>query len=89
MQLHLGALILVVVWVQSTWMTLAALAMRPNLLTVSKTLSIVARATDRMLEYDVKVWRNDQALLYLSSNFPSVYVDQYQNIWLLCLYILQ
>ena len=76
---------MVVVWVQSTWMTLAALAMRPNLLTVSKTLSIVARATDRMLEYDVKVWRNDQALLCLSSNFPSVYVDQYQNIWLLCL----
>ena len=85
MQLHLGAPILVVVWVQSTWMKLAALAMRPNLLTVSKTLSIVSTATERMLEYDVKVWRNDQALLYLSSNFPSVYVDQYQNIWLLCL----
>ena len=72
MQLHLGAPNLVVVWVQSTWMMLAALAMRPNLLTVSKTLSIVARATERMLEYDVKVWRNDQALLYLSSSFPSV-----------------
>ena len=59
MQLPLVVHILVLVGVQFTWMKLAALAMRPNLQTVPEVLlSIVELITTRMLEYDVKVWRN-------------------------------
>ena len=51
--------ILVLVWVQSTWMKLVALDMRPNLLTALEALPFtVGEVTERMLEYDVKVWRN-------------------------------
>ena len=28
--------------------------------------------TERMLEYDVKVWRNDIFVAHLSSNFPNI-----------------
>ena len=59
MQLPLVVLILVVVWVQSTWMKLVALAMRTNLLTAPVAHQFnVGEVTERMLEYDVKVWRN-------------------------------
>ena len=45
--------------VESTWMVLAALAMKPTSLTVLVALlSAVLVATQRMLEYDVKVhWK--------------------------------
>ena len=59
MQLPLIVLILVVVWVQSTWMKLVALDMRTNLLTAPVAHQFnVGEVTKRMLEYDVKVWRN-------------------------------
>ena len=52
-------LILVVVWVQYTWMKLVALDMRTNLLTAPVAYQFnVGEVTERMLEYDVKVWRN-------------------------------
>ena len=42
-------------------------------MTVSEVLlSLVAMTTDRMLEYDVKVWRNDIFVAHLNSSFPSI-----------------
>ena len=59
MQLPLLTHILVLVSVQSTWMKLIALAMRPKLLTALEALlSTVDMTTEMMQEYDVKVWRN-------------------------------
>ena len=50
---------LVLVWVQSTWMKLVALAVRTNLLNAPVALQFtVGEVTARMLEYDVKVWGN-------------------------------
>ena len=61
MQLPLVMPILVLVWVQSTWMKLVALDMKANLLTAPIALQFnVGEVTERMLEYDVKV-RNDIA----------------------------
>ena len=66
MQLLLVVHILVLVWVQSTWMKLAALAMRPNLLNAPVALQFtVHMPTQRMLECDVKVWRNGVMMLHL------------------------
>ena len=50
--------ILVLALGQSTWMMLAALAVRPTLLTaLGALLSVVLVVTQKMQEYDVKVWR--------------------------------
>ena len=75
MQLPLLMHILVLIWVQFTWMKLVALAKRPNLLTALEALlSTVTMATEMMLEYDVKVgkWNNSkrpnqyqQAILFM------------------------
>ena len=56
MQLHLAMLVLVLAVVQSTWTMLAALAVRLDSLTVPEALlSTVTEATQKMLEFDVKV----------------------------------
>ena len=56
--------ILVLAVVQSTWTMLAALAVRLDSLTVPEALlSTVDMATQRMLEYDAKVWRNTDTLI--------------------------
>ena len=56
MQLHSAMLILVLALAQSFWMMLAALAVRLGSLTVPEALmSTVDMATQKMLEYDVKV----------------------------------
>ena len=67
MQLLLVVHILVLVWVQSTWMKLVALAMRPNLLNAPVALQLAVHlAIQRMLECDVKVWRNSVMMLRLT-----------------------
>ena len=56
MLLHSAMLILVLALAQSFWMMLAALAARLGSLTVPEALmSTVDMATQKMLEYDVKV----------------------------------
>ena len=81
MQLLFGMPVLVLVWAVYTWMKLAVLAMRPNLLTVSEALlSTVTMATEMMLEYDVKVRQKDIFMVVLSSYISSIYVVQYQNV---------
>ena len=56
MQLHSAMLVLVLALEQSTWMMLAALAVRPDSLTVPEALlSTVDMATPKMLGYGVKV----------------------------------
>ena len=63
MQLLSVGPILVLVLVQSTWTMLAALAVKTTSLTALEALSAVHMATQRMQEYDVKVWR---IMLYFS-----------------------
>ena len=81
MQFIFGMPVLVLVWAVYTWMKLPVLAMRPNLLTVPEALlSTVTMATEKMLEYDVKVRQKDIFMVVLSSYISSIYVVQYQNV---------
>ena len=63
MQLLSAVPILVLALAQSTLTMLAVLAVRQDSLTALEALSAVHMATQRMLEYDVKVWR---IMLYFS-----------------------
>ena len=59
MQWPLVMPILVLALVQSTWTMLGVLAVRPTSSIAPVALLLaVTMATQRMLEYDVKVWRN-------------------------------
>ena len=63
MQLLSAVPILVLALAQSTLTMLAVLAVKQDSLTALEALSAVHMATQRMLEYDVKVWR---IMLYFS-----------------------
>ena len=65
MQLPLVEPILVLALAQSTWMVLAAPVVKQDLSTALEALlSTVDMATQKMLEYDVKVWKDGIMLLY-------------------------
>ena len=76
MQSLSAELILVLVLAQSTWTMLAALAVRQDSLTALEALlSAVLVVTQRMQEYDVKVWKNGALIL----NFLSVQTTKNQH----------
>ena len=69
-------LVLVLAFVQCTWMKFSALAERLTSLTALEALlSSVLLLFSHMQEYDVKVWRNDIMILYLSYKIvvPNLY----------------
>ena len=68
MQLLSAEPILVLALVQSTWIMLAVLAVRQDSLTALEARqSPVSVVTQKMLEYDVKVWKNGALIVYFSS----------------------
>ena len=67
MQWLSAMLILVLELAQSTWTMLAALEVRPTLLPAPEALlSTVTEATQRMLEWDVKVWTTGKMTFFWS-----------------------
>ena len=61
-------LILVLALVQSTWTMLAVLVVRQDSLTALEALpSPVLVVTQKMQEYDVKVWKNGALIVYFLS----------------------
>ena len=61
-------LILVLALVQSTWTMLAVLVVRQDSLTALEARqSAVLVVTQRMQEYDVKVWKNGALIVYFLS----------------------
>ena len=61
-------LILVLALVQSTWTMLAVLVVRQDSLTALEARqSPVLVVTQRMQEYDVKVWKNGALIVYFLS----------------------